>query len=787
MTDESLTEYGRAGAQTETLSLAMLMGVRVLPREREALLRGNQFRAVDRMVALRLTLAIVSIGFVDLLCMGSVPGWVLPVWTIFALVVHLPLAQLKRRHERYGYEVASRRTLFHHAFVCCLQGIVWSAPLLIFSRSVDPVDMVALWTLTSCLMTAVAIAYHPTPLSSVAFLVPVGGSSIMMMTQQSDPLLTAVVATYTLLLLVTSLRQAHQFGEQLSTNRQLAEKQEVVSLLLKEHHDDGADWLWQTDERGCLRDVSPIFAGLLGTTPDRLEERPLLDAILSEGWEKEALGPALQLFVDKVVMGNGFADLILPVRVDGQQRWWELSASPRTDEKGLFLGFRGVGSDITAQRESADQIAQLARHDMLTHLPNRLQLSEQLTAAIDDMERWDRPCGVLLIDLDRFKAINDKLGHLVGDEVLVQVAARLREACSPTDIPGRLGGDEFAIVLREAPDAAAIERLAGRVIGVLSKPYLVEDRTLTIGASVGSATAPRDGRTARTLMHCADLAMYRAKESGGGRHFAYVPAMQADIEERRTLERALRDAMAKDQLHLVYQPVLDAQAGTVTTFEALVRWTHPDYGAVEPERFIPVAEEAKLIGPIGDWVLRNACLEATSWPEGIRLSVNISPEQLRDPAFLETIVSALAHSGLAPGRLELEVTESVFLRETNGVMKLLDKLNKIGVGLLLDDFGTGQSSIGYVARHRFREIKIDRAIVSGAARNQRESLAIVRAIVAMATSLGIPVTAEGIESEPEYQRLRDLGCARVQGYYFGRPMSAEKARALFGQRGSQVA
>jgi diguanylate cyclase (GGDEF)-like protein len=782
-----LTEYGRAGAQTETLSLAVLMGFQTLPREREALLRGNQFRAVDRMVALRLTLAIVSIGFVDLLCLVSVPSFLLATWTIFALIVHLPLAQLKHRHERAGYEAATRKTVFHHAFVCFLQGAVWSLPLMIFSRSVDPVDMVALWTLTSCLMTAVAIAYHPTPLSSAVFLAPVGCSSVLMMTQQSDPLLTAVVVTYTLLLLVTSLRQAHQFGEQLSTSRQLAEKQEVVSLLLREHHDEGADWLWQTDEHGWLADVSPIFAGLLGTTPDRLEGRPLLGAILGEGWEKEALGPALQLFVDKVTMGNGFADLVLPVLIAGKQRWWEMSASPRMDDKGVFLGFRGVGSDITVQRESADQIAQLARHDMLTHLPNRLYLNEQLTAAIDDMERWDRPCAVLLIDLDRFKAVNDKLGHMVGDELLVQVAARLRDACSSSDIPGRLGGDEFAVVLREAPDSAAIERLAGRVIGALTKPYQVEGRTLSIGASVGSATAPRDGRTARTLMHCADLAMYRAKEAGGARHFAYVPAMQADIEERRTLELALRDAMSKDQLHLVYQPVLNAQAGTITTFEALVRWTHPDYGAVAPERFIPVAEEARLIGPIGDWVLRNACQEATSWPEAIRLSVNISPEQLRDPAFLETIVSALAHSGLAPGRLELEVTENVFLRETNGVMKLLDKLNKIGVGLLLDDFGTGQSSIGYLARHRFREIKIDRAIVNGAARNQRESLAIVRAIVAMATSLGIPVTAEGIESEMEYQRLRDLGCERVQGYYFGRPMSAEKARALFGQRGSQVA
>jgi len=416
-----------------------------------------------------------------------------------------------------------------------------------------------------------------------------------------------------------------------------------------------------------------------------------------------------------------------------------------------------------------------------------MDLAEDLAAAVDAVARWHTRCAFLMSDLDRFKSVNDTLGHLVGDQLLAQVAERIRRVCTSNEVCGRLGGDEFAVVIRDVPELIYIDRLAVAIIDAVSRPYVGDNHTLFIGASIGSATGPQDGADAEMLMRAADLAMYRAKEAGRGKHLRYASSMHADAEERRQLEIALRDALAKDELHLMFQPIVNTRSADVCGFEALVRWTHPELGAVSPAKFIPVAEDARLIAPIGNWVLRTACREAANWPVDVRISVNVSPEQLYEPDFLDMVVQSLAHSGLSANRLELEVTESVFLREGTGVSELLDQLMKLGVRLSLDDFGTGYSSLGYLSRTRFSTIKIDRSFVTGAARNQRESLAIVRAVVAMAQSLDMETTAEGVETEGEYDLIRALGCTKIQGYYFGRPMPATDARALFGDRSSQVA
>ncbi len=778
---------GRAKVWSAPLSIAALMGLRPLPRDRAEYIRGSQLRAADRMAAVRTTVALVSIAFADLLSIRHVAPWALFLWSFFALGARLPLLRLERLNERTDYRGVTRGRIFYHAALSFMLGLIWSAPSIFFTHDANPVEVVAIWTLTSCFMTAVTIGYHSTPLASVSFILPVGVSSItMMVVRQGDPLLTAVVATYALLLFVTSLRQAHQFGEQLSTNSELAEKQEVVSLLLKEHELEGADWLWQTDAEGSLKDVSPALARLLGATSEALNGKPLLSVLalpLGEGHRDLAR----EMLADRLDSESPFSDVVLPVLVAGEQRWWEVSASPRRDENGAFLGFRGVGSDVTARRESTERIAQLARHDMLTGLPNRLSLTEELTSALDHMDRWKEPCAFLMIDLDRFKAVNDTLGHQIGDELLIAVAERLRSVCSANETVGRLGGDEFGVVIHDLPEPGYVDHLASAIIDALSAPYQVETHALHIGASVGSALAPRDGRSVRVLIRCADLAMYRSKDNGGGRHVAFEPAMQADIEERRMMEAALREALAGNQLHLAYQPIVDAATGAISGFEALARWTHPVFGDVPPTTFIPIAEEARLIGSIGDWVLRNACQEARSWPAHVALSVNVSPEQLRDPAFLETVVSALAHAGLPASRLSLEVTETVFMRERSSAVQLLDKLVALGVSLALDDFGTGQTSIGYFSRTHFGAIKIDRAFVAGAARGQRESMAIVRAAIAISEALDIDAIAEGVESRLEYERMRVLGFDKVQGFHLGRPMPARDAAKLVNPRGTAVA
>jgi diguanylate cyclase (GGDEF)-like protein len=380
-----------------------------------------------------------------------------------------------------------------------------------------------------------------------------------------------------------------------------------------------------------------------------------------------------------------------------------------------------------------------------------------------------------MIDLDRFKAVNDSLGHQIGDLMLAQVSHRLEELASDNEMCGRLGGDEFAVVIRDASNRNAVAAFADKIIKALSQPYDVENHKLYIGASVGSAMGPRDGTTVEALMRNADLALYRAKDAGGGEHCVYEPTLHAEAEERRQLESALRFATDKGELLLNFQPVVDSKLETVVAFEALVRWQSKEHGFISPAKFIPLAEDTRLIVPIGEWVMREACREAARWPDHIKISVNVSGEQLLEPGFSKTVVRALSDSGLPAERLEVEVTESIFVRDAQIARQALEEIIALGCTIALDDFGTGYSSLGYLRAIRFSTIKVDRSFVQGAAQNSPESLAIVRAVVAMADSLGMTTTAEGVETAAEAALIRDMGCTKIQGFYFGRPMPAAEA------------
>ena len=789
MTDSDQLRSPRATALPETLSLAVLVGLQRLPRAHAEFVHGAQLRAADRMLGLCTVLAGVSIFLIDFRLVGQVPGWLLMLWTALAVAAYVPSLLLARVNRATGYAEVGRSVLVRHGILTFLQAMVWVAAMAVFADRALPNEIVMIWTIACCLMAATTLAQQSTPLGSVGFTVTVGGGAIWMMMRQHDPLLVAVVTTYALLLLTASLRQANLFGIQLTTNKMLAEKREVVSLLLKEHDIEAADALWQTDAARRLTDVSDAFARMLGAASDEIEGRSILEVLAGPAWESGRFDPAMHILADKLKNRQPFSDLVMPVLVGDQQRWWEISASPRIDDKGVFQGFRGVGSDITVEKESAERISQMARYDLLTGLPNRLHLTEELGAVLEGSTRWKTRCGFLMIDLDRFKAINDTLGHLVGDQLLAQVGERLRAVCSPNELCGRLGGDEFAVIIREVMDQAYVDRIANAVIYSLSQPYEIDVHHLLIGASVGSAIAPQDALSAESLIRCADLALYRSKDGGRGSHQRFLPSMKAEADERRQLEVSLREALANEELHLVYQPLVDLQAADVVAFEALARWTHPQLGAIPPARFIPIAEEARLISAIGNWVLRTACQEAMTWPAHVHVSVNVSVEQLYEAEFLETVVSALAHSGLGAERLHIEVTEGVVLREDLSIITMLEKLRQLGVGLVLDDFGTGYSALNHLSRNRFNAIKIDRKFVAAAGKGERESIAVIRAVVAMAEGLDMVTTAEGVESEADFELVRTLGCRRVQGYYFGRPMQAKDARALFGDAAgnSQVA
>jgi len=455
-----------------------------------------------------------------------------------------------------------------------------------------------------------------------------------------------------------------------------------------------------------------------------------------------------------------------------------VSARPVFNRSGVFTGYQGVGSDVTDARQAADRIAHMARHDTLTGLPNRLQLLENLEAAVIDAKKRGEDCAVLLVDLDRFKTINDSLGHVAGDHLLRQVARCFETVISDEMTAGRLGGDEFAIVVPSVESRGELEQLCLALVGALQGPFLYREQRLFVGASIGVAIGPGDGESVEELVRNADLALYRAKEGSGNDIRFYEPAFHARAEERRRIELALHGAVDEGEFTLNYQPVVEAASLQIRSFEALLRWNNPELGQIPPAKFIPIAEETGMLGRIGEWVLRTACKEAASWPNGVSIAVNVSPRQLRDPGFIVTLVSALSQAGLEPSRLELEVTETVFLELTGATQKVLQQIQSLGVKLAMDDFGTGYSSLGYLRKAEFDTLKIDRSFVQAMSARNSESTAIIRAVVALAGSMGMKTVAEGVATDEQLELVRSLGCDRVQGFIFSRPVSAATARSM---------
>jgi diguanylate cyclase (GGDEF)-like protein/PAS domain S-box-containing protein len=453
--------------------------------------------------------------------------------------------------------------------------------------------------------------------------------------------------------------------------------------------------------------------------------------------------------------------------------WLEVQAYGSS--AGLIIFFR----DVTERRRAQEQIVHLARHDSLTSLPNRLHFHDELGRSLADTGDHRRLV-VMSVDLDDFKLINDTLGHLAGDTLLREVALRLG-AAGGSGFVGRLGGDEFALFMR-VDSIEQAERTARSIIRAISAPYLIEDETVEIGASIGIAVAAEDGSDADTLLHQADIALYRVKAENGRNFRFFAPDMDHALRERREMKRELASALTRGELTLVYQPQIDVGSNRLVGFEALLRWTSPTRGAVSPTVFIPLAEESGLIEEIGAFVLRQATAEAIRWPDGISLAVNLSPAQFKSGAVSEAVRAALAASGLEPGRLELEITESVLLDQTSGAIGVLEGLHAEGVRVALDDFGTGYSSLSYLQRFDFDKVKIDRSFISGLPGNEG-SAAIVRAIVGLGRSLKTRVTAEGVETFEQLMFLANEGCDEAQGYLFSQPLPAEHARALALTRG----
>lgn len=439
-------------------------------------------------------------------------------------------------------------------------------------------------------------------------------------------------------------------------------------------------------------------------------------------------------------------------------------------------GWVETHEDITEQQRTQARLAYLAHHDALTTLPNRLLFHDRLSQALTAARRTDGAMALLCLDLDRFKEVNDTLGHKAGDELLQRVAQRLRRCARETDTVARLGGDEFAIVQTGNAQPAAATAFAQRLLEELALPYDLLGHRIFAGASIGIAIGPQDGADADTLMRNADLAMYRSKSSGRACYSFFEPGLHAAMQARLALETDLRAALAQDQFDLYYQPIVDSRSRAVRGFEALLRWHHPQRGMVSPGEFIPMAEELGLIGALGHWVLRRACRDAAAWADPVTVAVNLSSLQFRGDLVRE-VAAALHESGLPPQRLELEITESVLIADAQSTLQILRALKETGVRIAMDDFGTGYSSLSYLLQFPFDRVKIDRAFVADLS-ERADSATIVHAVVELCHSLGMATTAEGVETEAQLAKIGGTRPISVQGYLFGRPAPAASVNAL---------
>ena len=716
-----------------------------------------------------------------------VPSTHMGLWLLsLAILIHY-IARNKSKLQRRVIHSVPRQTIDRAAYHSVLFGMVWGFPARHFFEFANHGQQLALCVITATLMAGAASIFSPIPFAAATYVLIMGVAATRMLMTADSILITAIGPVYTAAMLMMVLINGRAFMQRKCLDIALEERRQTVSLLLREFENSDADWLWQTNAMLAFRNVSARFSRAIGRSVDELEGLSLLDLLKEVPRTDQSVRRALAAVEQAMLRRETINELVIPVQVGDEVKNIEISAQPTYSRQGRFTGYQGVGSDVTAARQAADRIAHMARHDALTGLPNRLQLLENLDSALTVARARGEECAVLLVDLDRFKTINDSLGHVAGDHLLQQVSRCFETVISDEMTAGRLGGDEFAIIVPTVDSRDELEQLCLALVGALQGPFLYRDQRLFVGASIGVAIGPRDGETVEEMIRNADLALYRAKDGSGNDIRFFESGFHARAEERRRIELALHGAVDAGEFSLNYQPVVDAGTLEIRSFEALLRWHNAELGQVPPTKFIPIAEETGMLGRIGEWVLRTACREAATWPANISIAVNVSPRQLRDPGFIVTLVSALTQAGLEPHRLELEVTETVFLELTAATQKILQQIQSLGVRLAMDDFGTGYSSLGYLRKADFDTLKIDRSFVQSMSAQDPESTAIIRAVVALAGSLGMKTVAEGVANEEQLQLVRTLGCDRIQGYIFSRPVSGSTVKAMLGDGRSRAA
>lgn len=611
------------------------------------------------------------------------------------------------------------------------------------------------WTLILCVGTGLAFAGRPEPAYSY---------------------MTGLLILYGFVMVATILVTWRMFRDGLKAESEIERQKQLVGLLLNDFEENASDWLWETDRHGRLRHVSVRLAAAMGVAPALLHGRSMVEMLSAQFPQLRDEEQAMFLHLQAcMAQDTPFRQVVVPVLVGEQLQWWSLTAKPLLDRTGLLQGWRGVGSDITVARLRELEMVRLAHQDALTGLANRLQFGNVLESFFP-AQGDTVACTLLLFDLDNFKTVNDSLGHAVGDLLLQEVARRLTAEVGPRELLARLGGDEFALIVPGLLPRAQAQAYGERLQAALGQAWSVNSHRIEVRASIGIGFAPQDADSADQLLKVCDMALYAAKAAGRHTLCFFEPAMDARAQQKLNILSDLGHGLERGEFVLHYQPQIDLLNGTLVGFEALVRWRHPQRGLVSPLEFIPAAEESGLIVPLGAWVLRQACMDAMHWPHPLQVAVNLSAVQLANADVLSTVDGALLHSGLPGTRLELEITESTLMQDSQTAQAILRNFRRKGIRIALDDFGTGYSSLSYLRSFPLDKLKIDRSFVSilDAAESDASAVAIVQTIIALAQALALETTAEGVETSAQRSILQRIGCNQGQGYLFAKPMGAEQ-------------
>ena len=573
-------------------------------------------------------------------------------------------------------------------------------------------------------------------------------------------------------------------GRQNSAERRGSETPEATSVItaadsaarlavLDDFEQAGIGWIWATDSDNRLIYISESAAEKIGRPVLELLGHPLIELFETDPDNPDERSDRPLKF--QLSARNKLTDLVMRFAASaegahGRRAWWSFSGHPKFDSNGEFAGYRGSAKDVTVEYERKLEDSRLAEYDSLTGLANRHRMTRRLESILAAYKSARRSCAVMMLDLDRFKHVNDSMGHPAGDELLRQVAERLRAIVGERGEIGRLGGDEFQVILPDLDDRGKLGELAGKLIQMVSQPYPIEGKRAIIGTSVGIAVAPYDALEKADMIRASDLALYAAKKGGRGQFRFFSADLKDEEEERREMLDDLREALTSEQLELHYQPVVRTADNVVVGFEALMRWEHPERGFVSPAVFIPAAEEGNLINALGEWALKTACMAAMGWPSTVRVAVNVSAVQFANPALPDIVSEALAASGLAPSRLELELTESVFMGDSETVDETFKRLKELGVRLALDDFGTGYSSLSYLRSAPFDKIKVDKSFVDSCTQKDQNSAKIITAIISLSEALSMETTVEGVEAFDQLKLVISKGAKYVQGWIYSKAL-----------------